>query len=89
MSGSANKKYTVRKMTDAEMAARKKAERKAKGLGLSGVIKGWPGLLLAFGGLAIGAMLLPVSGRLAVYTAGFMFVTGMAWFMLGENPMAD
>ncbi len=89
MSGSANRKYTVRKMSDAELAARKKAERKAKGLGWSGVVKGWPGLVMAFGGLVIGAMLLPVSGRIAIATAGFMFITGMAWFMFGENPMAD
>ncbi len=76
-------------MSEAELAARRKAEKKAKGEGVGSVLKGWPGLVMAAGGLVIGAALLPVSVRLAACTAGFMFVTGLAWFMLGENPMAD
>lgn len=89
MGGSGSKKYVVRKLSEAELAAKAKAEKKAKGGGAASLFKGWPGLVMAFAGLVIGASLLPVSTRLALGTAGFMFVVGLAWFAMGENPMAD
>lgn len=79
----------IRKLTEKELEAQRAQERKDKGLGVAGVIKGWPGLLVAGVGIVTLLSLYPVSPRAACVVGGSMFAIGLVWFGMGENPMGD